>query len=477
MHKYLKQLYHKDIISVIGKHSRPANGTLIKNGSPLSDITAEMTLQEKGFNIDFEYDRFALAGKRLDVGQRPKKIEFKTGDDTWIFESLWLLQHSPPHFKGEVDFFYTKGYSKKNQYYYRLVFPLKYKFNFHFQIEESRFTSDLLRSSRNATKAIIAGDEFIAYTFDDETKDKHFLAIETEIKSDYDTFSEKAFALKNAIGYLTGYLAGDGGYFFAYTKKEMRNFNHYYYCSFRDTIKSAYSPLNTNPFSLLHHKRKIAEKIYQKNMLQVVSMPCLSELTNKLYSSLEFSSAVMLILESSVATLLFMPGGYAIVLETLADLIIGEDKLKLSPIKEKAKAKALRKSLTETIHKECTELNDYDLTTLTKRIEHINDMTNGARLKAPFTKLGIELLPADMDILEARNDFLHGRIPDISKSGLIGDIERKNKDLYYAALRFYTLLNMLILKWVGFDHYVTNYPMLHSDYVKIKLKEPYYRKL
>jgi hypothetical protein len=68
--------------------------------------------------------------------------------------------------------------------------------------------------------AIIAGDEFMAYTFDDETREKHFFVIETEIKSDYDTFSEKAFALKNAIGYLTGYLVGDGGYFFAYTKKK-----------------------------------------------------------------------------------------------------------------------------------------------------------------------------------------------------------------------------------------------------------------
>jgi hypothetical protein len=437
-----------------------------------------MTLKKKNFKIDFEYDRFALAGKRLDIGQRPKNIEFKTEDGTWLFESLWLLQHSSPdHFKADVDFFYTKGYSKKNQYYYRLVFPLNHKLNFHFQIEEAIFSTDLLRSSRNATMATIAGDEFIAYTFDDETGEKHFFAIETAIKCDYDIFSEKAFALKNAIGYLTGYLAGDGGYFFAYTKKEMRDFNHYYYCSFRDTIKSNYSPLNTNPYSLLHRKRKIAEKIYQKKLLQPVSIPCLSELTNKLYSSLEFSSAVMLILESSVATLLFMPGGFAIVLESLADLIIGEDKLKLSPIKEKPKAKALRKALTEIINKECSELAECDLTTLTKRIEHINDMTNGARLKAPFTKLGIELLPADMEILEARNDFLHGRIPDISKSGLVGDIERKNKDLYYAALRFYTLLNMLILKWVGFEHYVTNYPMLNADYVKIKLKEPYYRKL
>jgi hypothetical protein len=339
------------------------------------------------------------------------------------------------------------------------------------------YTNDFLEWSRTATKAVIAGDEFIAYTLQNESRDKSFLGIECEVKMDYELFSEKAFALKNALGYLTGHLAGDGGYFFVYGKKEMKEIRHYYYSSFRNTIKSTYTPIHTNPYSWLHDKSKIAEGIYKKKMLRTLTIVELSILTNKLYNSIDFSSAIILLLESSVASLLFMPGGYAIVLETLSDLIIGDDKLKLAPIKNKSKAKLLRKKLLETLDSECGDLPAEDYAVLKARIEQLNQMTNGERLKAPFNKLGIKLLDKDLEILRSRNDFLHGRVPDISKTVAEPGLEQKNRDLYYASLRFYTLLNMLILKWIGFDNYVVNFPKLNQEYCKIRLKEPYYRKL
>lgn len=475
LERYSKQLFHKQIVEEINSYCKEQFGSFSKPHTPLSGIKAGLRFDKKGFKINFEYDRFAPGARKLDLGYRPKKVEFQFPDKTVVFESLWFLSHRPPNLEGDVDFFYTKGYSKRKKYYYRLVFPLHHPLDFRFQIQQMIYHSDIYKSNRSATKAQISGIELIAYTF--EEKDEHFFAIESDNKLSYEDFSDRAYALKNSIGYLTGYLAGNGGYFFAYTRKEMRDFSHYYFCSFRDTIKSHYSPIHTNPYSFLHEKRRLAKSIYKKKMLKEVPYSVLSLLSEKLYSSLDFSSAVMLLMESSIASLLFMPGGYAIVLETLADLIIGDDKLKLSPIKDRVEAKELRRKLTEVIDTECSKLDPYDLKTLRIRVDQINGMTNGARLRAPFTKLGINLLDADIEVLEARNDFLHGRIPDISKSGLTTDIVRKNKDLYYAALRFYTLINMLILKWVGFEGYVTNYPMINETYIKLKLKEPYYRKV
>ena len=446
---------------------------MIKSDSPLDGIDASLNYKRKGFTIEFDDGYKPL---KLDVGQRHKKIAFESPLSNVVFEYVWLLHHSPPFFSGDVDFFYTKGYSKKREYYYRLVFVLDKKFDFHYQIEETGYTSDLVWS-RTGTKAVIDGDELTAYTFTDSGHANNYFAIETDAKMNYDTFSNKAFALKNAVGYLTGFLAGDGGYFFAYQNKGMKNISHYYYCSFRDTIRSNYCPLHTNPYSVLHDKRKIAEKLYNKKMLKPVSLEQLSNLANKLYTSLEFAGALILMLESSVASLLFMPGGYAIALETLSDLIIGSDKLKLAPIKDKSKSKALRKVLLVVLENECSTLPFEDLAVLKTRIEQINQMTNGERLKAPFTKLGIKLLDKDIEILKSRNDFLHGRIPDISKSNAELNIDKKNRDLYYASMRFYTLLNMLVLKWIGFDNYIINYAKLREDYSQIKMKEPYYRKL
>lgn len=476
MKRNAKILYHKDLLAVIDTFSTPMVGILSKKGSPLSGIEASLSHKQKGFKVEFEYDRSTKTSKRIDLGVTFKKLLFRGKGINIIFEKLWIGRHAPPTFEGDVDFFHTEGYSKKRAFYHRLVFPLKQKLDFRYQIVQLRYQSDL-GTWPVGTKAYIEKDEFIAYTFEEKKGKKQYFVIESDKKSRYDDFSEKAFALKNAIGYLTGYLIGDAGYFFAYSRKSMKDFEHYYFCSFRDTIKSSYSPLYTNPYSILHHKPKVAEKYYNSKELLNIPSNVLSSLANKLYSSLEFSSAIMLILESSVASLLFMPGGFAIVLETLSDLIMGDEKPKLAPIKDKLVAKKLRKSLIEVIDEQCTDVESQDLKVLKIRVDNINQITNGARLKAPFSKLGISLLPKDMEILEARNAFLHGRIPDISKSGLISDTERKNKDLYYASMRFYTLLNMLILKWAGFDGHVINYPKVYSDYTKIKLKEPFYRKI
>jgi len=475
MEKPSKILYHIDILKTICGWSKPTKGTMHRNGSLLDGVEAELSPHKKAFEINFE-DHYR-SGQRLGVGQKHKKIGFAVAGTELVFEYVWLLHYSPPYLRGDVDFFYTKGYSKKRDYYYRLVFPLKEKFDFHYQVDQVAYTSDLLEWSRSATKAVIDGNEFIAYTFTNKNRDEHFFAIESEIKMNYDTFSDKAFSLKNALGYLTGYLVGDGGYFFAYIKKEMKEISKYYYCSFRDTIKSSYSPIHTNPYSLLHDKNTIAERLYKKRILRTVNFDELSDLTNKLYRSLELTAAIILLLESSVASLLFMPGGYAIVMEALSDIIVGNEKLKLSPIKDKPKARLLREQLLKVLDNECTNLPPNDLAVLKTRIEQINQVTNGERLKAPFTKLGITLLEGDMEILRSRNDFLHGRIPDISKTVANPGEEEKNRDLYYASQRFYTLLSILILKWIGFDNYVINYPKLNQDYCKIKLKEQYFRKL
>jgi hypothetical protein len=185
----------------------------------------------------------------------------------------------------------------------------------------------------------------------------------------------------------------------------------------------------------------------------------------------------MLILESSVATLLFMPGGLAIALETLSDLIIGVDKLKLAPIKNPTLADQVRKECKEVIEKYSEEIGEEGLSVLIGKISQINQQTNKERLKAPFIKLGIDLSGEDLQILKARNDFLHGRICDVKDLGTSRSIDRKNKDMFYASMRFLTLLNMLILKSIGYDNYVLNYPKIYEDYCEVKLKEEFYRKL
>jgi hypothetical protein len=246
----------------------------------------------------------------------------------------------------------------------------------------------------------------------------------------------------------------------------------------RRTIKSTLCPTNTNPFAWLRGNRKVAEKYYNKGLLRTVSLEEFSLLCQRLHDSVDFSSVILLILESSVASLLFSPGGYAIALESMSDIILANDKPKLAPIKDPAVRKTIVKGCQAIINENSSTILPDDVKALLGRIENtINQPTNKARLKAPFEFLGIELNPLDLQILESRNDFLHGRIPDITKAGANRSIDRMNRDLYYASMRFYTLLNILILKWVGYDNYVLNFPQIHREYCKVKMKEAPYRKV
>lgn len=174
-----------------------------------------------------------------------------------------------------------------------------------------------------------------------------------------------------------------------------------------------------------------------------------------------------------------MPGGLAIALESLSDLIVKNKKLDLAPITDKNLRKKIIHDCQEIIQKSCgTILTKEALSLLKSRIaSNLNKPTNKAQLRAPFTELGITLLPEDLILLDTRNDFLHGRPPDITKAGPDRPLQRLNADIYYCSLRFYTLLNILILKWIGYDNYVVNYPKLQEKYTKVRLpKEKPFRK-
>ena len=139
--------------------------------------------------------------------------------------------------------------------------------------------------------------------------------------------------------------------------------------------------------------------------------------------------------------------------------------------------KEFKNDLIEVLNKHSTKESFTDINTLQVRIENINQITNLESLKKPFSILGITLLDEDLKVIKSRNDFLHGRVPDFKKQGANRSIELKDYDLYYASVRLYTLLNVLIFKMIGFDNYVLNFPKIYEKNTKFKVKENYYRKV
>lgn len=466
--------YHKALLEMIGQFKKPKSGKIISKKEIFNDRTAKFKPHKKEFTIDFQYNIFSKHRKDLDASEYHKGIQIQFGATIYNLESVFLENHVPPSLTGSIDRIHTVGFSKKKKYYYHLIIPLEKELKFHYNIAETHFTTDLGYRSRTGTTAIINGESIQACCIHNDKKE-YFLAIDSVVKQTFDEFAEKAYAVKIGVGYLSGYYAGNQGFFFAYTKKDKKETKYFRFVTLRDSIESGYHPIYSNAYGYLHHNRPLAKKYYP--LLRPVSLQEFSVLCEKIHNSLDFSSTLMLMIESSVASLLFMPGGYAIALETISDLVIGNTKRNLAPIKDKKVSRKIRKKFLEFLELNSATISPSDLDTLKKRIEQFNQTTNKARLQAPFELLHITLLDEDLKILETRNDFLHGRVPDLTNAGAKRSTDRINKDLYYCSMRFYTLLNMIILKWIGYDNKVVNYPKIHEGFTQIRLEEEPYRQV
>lgn len=145
-------------------------------------------------------------------------------------------------------------------------------------------------------------------------------------------------------------------------------------------------------------------------------------------------------------------------------------------ITNKKDAGTFRKALNKVLDTFSIKESFVNLKALRGRIEQINQMTNSEKLLAPFKILDVPINEDDFIVINSRNDFLHGRVPDFRKLGESRSTEEKDNDLYYASLKLYTILNMLILKFINHDGYVVNYAKLEEVQTRRKLNEDFYRK-
>ena len=103
----------------------------------------------------------------------------------------------------------------------------------------------------------------------------------------------------------------------------------------------------------------------------------------------------------------------------------------------------------------------------------INSPTNREKLKAPFVILKIPLTKIDEEVIEHRNDFLHGNInlkPRRQKKVYTMD----NNEI---SLRLITLLNMILMKMCGYHGYIVNYVKVQEWGMDKSINEEYFREI
>lgn len=368
--------------------------------------------------------------------------------------------------------FQQKRISNTQKHFYRTVIPLKKAFDFYNIIKDETYTHDgniYTRYTRGLINIEFDSKQFHLFTVKfDKTK---YLVIDCLDKIALDEFSELSWSIMVATGYLSGHLVQDEEYTFCYNNKQLKGFSNYLYSQSRDSIKSFYTPINTNPYSWIKDNRKIAKKYYDK--IAEINMLQFSNLCQLIHKEAELKAIVLLITESVNRSLLLMPAGLSIALEGLCGYFASKHFNKIKPIKDKNLAKKFKSELMAVLQKYKLERDFTGADIIDNKINNINSPTNREKLKTPFTILKIPLTAIDKEILEYRNDFLHGNINLKPQKGK----KTYSMDAFEISLRLLTLLNMAVMKMIGYKGYIINHVKTQEEGLKKIIQEEYYREI
>jgi hypothetical protein len=208
------------------------------------------------------------------------------------------------------------------------------------------------------------------------------------------------------------------------------------------------------------------------NLPPNISFP--QNIFNKLCSILlthpELNRVLFLVVEGHTLSTELQASIYSIALETFTNIISEENEAKFLPISNKSVTKSVIKELKCVIEKYSDKYNVNGKDTLLKKICVINSPTNKQKLLKPFELLNLTLNSKEVEAINKRNDFLHGRVPY-----QFNDDESEFK-LQQISLTLLYCATVLVLKYVGYSGYVMYYPTMNefkkkkriSDYI-IKL--------
>lgn len=205
----------KTPVSIIENISKLGWGVL--KSKPLLGVKARMRKSEKHFLINWTSPG---QSERVSPDSHYQDLRFDFKGYSIVLEQVFDKSNNLIWLKGvrtteNVDFFYTAGFEKKVAYYYRLLIPLERKMNSLFQLARKSFIDDYGMGYAQGTKATINGDELQISVFHDK-KGKNYLAIDSTAQQPFENFSDKAHAVINGLGFLSGYLVGNEGWYFVY---------------------------------------------------------------------------------------------------------------------------------------------------------------------------------------------------------------------------------------------------------------------
>jgi|GEM_PF-1298154 hypothetical protein len=380
--------------------------------------------------------------------------------------------------KGYIYEFEYKKVERDSLKHFRLFLPISSNMNFAFSIENLniRINGFLTYLTSNALKASFDDKVFHMFVVSNSSSinsEEKYLVIDCDVPLLFEDFTEYCFSILLCFGYVSGDFVNDRGFYVQYDTSTYSDIIGIVHREMRGTIDYSYVPTYSNPHGYIHDSTKAQPFIGKIRTLRFDEFSRLCKLCiDKDY----IKTSLLLLMEADKLTLVSRPGILSIVLETLTNLLYEENKEDLVPIKDRSTAKKLRQELIETVNNFTGEVSAESKSLIVNKLSHINQVTNRSKLLLPFTILKIPIEQSDIEAIEKRNSFLHGKIPIIAFRK-DNSLNEEDKVRFYLSLKQYVLIAAIIMKYIGFDSLIVNYPKIYENSTGVPLDELLYRQI
>jgi hypothetical protein len=283
-----------------------------------------------------------------------------------------------------------------------------------------------------------------AYSTDDEKR--NYLFVESIEPINYHEFKKALDVILLSYAFVTGYFARDRRHIVGAEDLSFTQITEISFETLPNTLSSKYSVIPTSALRTVFrmpHEMSFPESTFNDLCEQLLSHPSLGQV-------------ILVLVEGHSLSLELRAAVYSIALEAITDIVSKENQSKFTPIPQKRLAKKVLRALLSTLESFRTELSTDGIETLVKKLQVANSPTNKDKLLRPFALYGVNLTAHEIDCIERRNDFLHGRFPfDPCNVDQKFQLEQTVLALLYC-------VTTLVLKYIGYTGFVIYYPAFNE---------------
>lgn len=428
-----------------------------------------------GFTIDIE--------NILSDMSETYDIEMLIGNNIYMVSELFISNRGSTLRKNEHNEYFSgklvftgqihelaNQTNTEEELYNRFIIPTgKCMIDFYVKTNRYQDESDVYRYGRLPIN--VDGYELILH--EKKYRDKYHFIVDSITPMNSEVFSNICHSIMIGFGFLSAELIQNDAFYFTSNNREFTTIIGFSYLKLRPSIfsKGTCNPIYSNPYGYTKDE-SIASEV--GNKIKIFDSNMFSELCTKIFKEDDYATLILLVLEANVSSLILKPAGYSVALEKITNIIVKENK-GLKPIPNKKISKELRKRLTNvltSLSKDIKELGNEDsLVILQKNIDKINNPTNRDKLTKPFEIYGIELSDGDLNAIDNRNNFLHGRNIDIDEN------TDEFLEILQISIRLNKLINKLILKHIGFSGVVINHLKHNESSFGFKINEKLFEEI